>query len=84
MTALVVTSFIGSQFIHSRTPEPITKAKSLRTKPYREIALSFDDCPRKLGGQMTGMERARKLPEGGRSPTGCLLLQFANTCGRWN
>lgn len=30
----------------------------------RELALSFDDCPRKLGGTMSGMERARKLTDG--------------------
>jgi len=27
----------------------------------REVSLSFDDCPRKTGKLMTGMERAKKL-----------------------
>lgn len=29
----------------------------------RDIALTFDDCPRKTGKLMTGLERAKKLTE---------------------
>src|ERR1700730_3305659 len=31
--------------------------------PAKEIALTFDDCPRKTGTLMNGMERAKKLTD---------------------
>lgn len=50
-------------------------------QPQREVALTFDDCPRSLGGQMTGMERARKLNDGLKA-AGIQAAFFCNSPSR--